>query len=115
MPNFWDSYVAPSLSRPDVAGMLGSLAGAFIGTLPGDTRARRMVNIGAGMLIAYYMGPIVADTLGITNPRGQTGIGFLAGMLGIAVLTQVANSIKSVDWKGHIDALLDRWFGAKKP
>lgn len=112
--NYWDAYVATALSRPDVAGMLGSLTGAFVGSVPGATRAQRFINMCGGMVIAYYMGPVVADTLNITNPRGQTGVGFLAGMLGLAVLNQIAASIKSVDWKARIENFLDRFTGAKK-
>lgn len=112
--NWWDSNIAPALSRPDVAGMLGSLIGSFVGSIPGATRVQRGANMSGGMVIAYYMGPIVADTLGITNQRAQTGIGFLAGMLGLATLTQISASLKTIDWKPRIDAVLDRIFGARK-
>lgn len=113
--SWWDSNVAPLLGRPDTAGMLGSLVGSFVGTVPGNTRLQRAINVGGGMVIAYYMGPIVADTLGVQNPRAQTGIGFLAGMLGLMLLQQIGASIKTIDWKARIDAVLDRIFGVKKP
>jgi hypothetical protein len=112
--NWWDSNMGPVLSRPDVAGMLGSLLGSFLGTLPGVTRLQRACSAAGGMVIAYYLGPLTADVLGITNPRGQTAIGFLVGMLGLAVLVQISTSLKSVDWRGHIDGFLDRILGSKK-
>lgn len=113
--NWWDENVGPLISRPDVAGMLGALLGSFVGTIPGVTKKQRALNTICGMVIAYYLGPSVAHMLGITNIGGATAIGFLTGMLGLAILLQISASLKTIDWRGRIERLLDRWTGSTKP
>lgn len=83
MPPNTDIDLPAILAHPATAGIAGSLVGLRVA--PGSTWGERIANVACGALIAAYVGPAVAEWLGIAGPTGQALLGFGLGLAGLTL------------------------------
>lgn len=81
-----------------IAGFLGSLLS--LSFLDSMGRRQRIIAITAGMVMAHYLSPLIANLFHEENY--QETIGFLVGLFGMSVVASVFRAIQNSDLWGLI-------------
>lgn len=91
-----------------IAGLLGSLLSlSFVDSMG---RKQRIVAVIAGMTMAHYLSPLIANLFHEDNY--QETIGFLVGLFGMSIVASVFRAIQNSDLWGLIRR---RYGGADAP
>ncbi len=80
---------------PWLAGAMGALV-ALHG-VPGVSWIERAFNIFAGLLIAGYVSPAIAEYLGLHSVAMQSASAFLCGLFGLNGVAAVVATIRTAD------------------
>lgn len=78
--------------HPAVAAAAGSILG--LRAMPGASLGEKIINLGLGFLFALFIGPLIVETMSVTNHRVSAGIIFAAGAAGLVVFGAVIDGIK---------------------
>lgn len=81
------------LANPFTIGLAGAVV-ALKGA-PGKTWAERLINAGAGTLLAGFLTPAVAAFFGLQTPPMQSGIAFMLGLFGMNLTSAINDWIRS--------------------
>lgn len=85
---------------PWLAGAMGALV-ALHG-VPGATWVERAFNVFAGLLIAGYVSPAIAEYLGLASVAMQSAAAFLCGLFGLNGVAAVVAAIRSADLRDFL-------------
>lgn len=80
------------LASPFVIGLAGAVV-ALKGA-PGKTWGERLINAGAGTLLAGFMTPAVASFFGLHTPQMLSGIAFMLGLFGMNITSAINEWIR---------------------
>lgn len=83
-----------------VTGIAASAAGATIAAVKQAdvSRSVRFVNGLSGFACSYFITPLAADYLHMTNERAAYGLAFVVGLFGVAIMS----AAMSIDWRSVI-------------
>lgn len=106
--------IDPELVNKAIAGGSGSAVAAYLAKLNGWPLVLATL---AGMAIAWFVGPMVADFFELKKEEARSGVAFLSGFLGLMVLRKVVDTVEAIDPKTigkSIQESISSWF-PKKP
>ena len=90
LPDFDSEKILGSPFTIGLAGAIVALKGA-----PGATWSERLVNAGAGTLLAGFLTPAVASFFGLQTPPMLSGVAFMLGLFGMNLTSAINDWIRS--------------------
>lgn len=88
------------IRSPWLAGAMGALV-ALHG-VPGATWVERAFNIVAGLLIAGYVSPALAEYLGLQSLAMQSASAFLCGLFGLNLVAGIVAAVRATDFRDFL-------------
>lgn len=106
--------IDPDLANKLLGGITGSALAAWLAKLAGIAL---LIATLAGVSIAWFLGPLVADVFELHKEQARAAIAFMTGFFGLFVLRKLAEAIMVIDTHALATAIQERiasWF-PKKP
>jgi len=80
---------------PWIAGAMGAIV-ALHG-VPGASWVERLFNVVAGVLIAGYVSPAVAEYFGLNSVSMQSAAAFVCGLFGLNIIAAMVQWVRTAD------------------
>lgn len=106
--------IDPDFANKLLAGASGSALAAWLAKLAGVSLVLATL---AGVAIAWFVGPWVADLFDLHKEQARSAVSFLTGFFGLMVLRKLGDGVMAIDAAALGSALQERiasWF-PKKP